>query len=289
MKRFLHHLFFPHESNNHRAKLLHYSSLAFFILFFFVAQFVFVKTQTNFPSVLGVKTDISTQELLVLTNKQRQNNGFAPFVLNDRLSRAAELKGENMLAKGYWAHNAPDGTTPWYFFKLVGYNYVYAGENLARGFTSSNDIVAAWMASPTHRENMLSPNYKEIGFAVMEGSLAGENTTLVVEMFGNIQTVPLSQKQDAVQEQKASTLAQSAPLYGVLPSSVINNPLFNSNAIAQYFVIGILTLFIFVLIMDMIIVERKKIVRVVGHNIDHVVFFTFILLFVIFVHKGIIL
>ncbi len=284
MKRFLHHLFFPHELNNHRPKLLHYPTLAFFILFFFVTQFVFVKTEANFPMVLGTKTDISTQELLLLTNKERQDNKLTTLVLNDRLSLAAELKGENMFAKNYWAHNAPDGTTPWYFFKQVNYNYIYAGENLARGFTSSKDVVDAWMASLSHRENMLSPNYKDIGFAVIEGNLSGENTTLIVEMFGNTQAIPLAKKQENTHQQIPQTKQETSS--SILPSSIVRSPFIDSHAFVLYVAVGTVGIFLFVLIADMVIIERKKIVRVVGHNIDHVIFFTFILVFMLFIQKG---
>ena len=66
-----------------------------------------------------------------------------------------------MIAKNYWAHNAPDGASPWSFFKNVGYRYLYAGENLARDFGDSASVVNAWMNSPTHRDNLLSGRYRK--------------------------------------------------------------------------------------------------------------------------------
>src|SRR5258706_10350524 len=90
-----------------------------------------------------------------------------------------------MFAKDYWAHIAPDGTTPWSFIKGAGYNYVYAGENLARGYFSASDVVNAWMASPEHRENMLSSKFADVGFSAQNGKLTGEDTVLVVEMLGS--------------------------------------------------------------------------------------------------------
>ena len=90
-----------------------------------------------------------------------------------------------MFAKNYWAHVSPDGTTPWVFIKSAGYSYVYAGENLARGYNTSQDVVTAWMASPEHKQNMLSSNYQNVGFAIVTGNLTGEDTVLVVEMFGS--------------------------------------------------------------------------------------------------------
>ena len=156
MKDFLHHLFFPRESNNHRAKLLHHKSLLFVIVFFLFVEILLSGVKQNYQQVLGSTTDISSQKLFLLTNKEREQNGLTPLVFNETLSKAALLKANYMFTNNYWAHNAPDGTTPWVFIKQVGYEYTYAGENLARGFATSDDVVKAWMASPTHKENMLS-------------------------------------------------------------------------------------------------------------------------------------
>src|SRR5581483_392807 len=189
MKKFLRHYFFPHSKNNHRAKLLHHSSLVFVILGFLAATWISVNIRHEAPGVLGISYSISTNELLSLTNKMRQQNGQPTLTLNSDLNQAAAAKADDMFAKNYWAHFAPDGsTTPWMFIKNSGYDYLYAGENLAKGFTSSSDVVTAWMNSPSHRENILSPKYKDIGFAVKEGTLQGEDTVLVVQMFGSQQT-----------------------------------------------------------------------------------------------------
>src|SRR5204863_2082531 len=120
----------------------------------------------------------------------RRQNGAGDLTISNELSRAASDKASDMFAKNYWAHNAPDGTTPWVFIKSSGYEYIYAGENLARGFTTSQSVVDAWMASPEHKENMLSKNYKNVGFAVATGNLNGEDTVLVVEMLGSTNYAP---------------------------------------------------------------------------------------------------
>ena len=64
------------------------------------------------------------------------------------------------------------------------------GENLARGFNSASDVINAWMNSPEHRQNVLSPNYQNVGFAVATGNLSGEDTVLVVEMLGSTKFGP---------------------------------------------------------------------------------------------------
>lgn len=143
---------------------------------------------------MGTSVDITSQELLLFTNQDRQKEGLSALTINNQLSQAAALKATDMFGKNYWAHNAPEGTTPWFFIKEAGYVYVYAGENLARGFNSSEDVVKAWMASPSHRENMLSKNYQDVGFAVVPGKLNGEDTVLVVEMFGGKGEVPIAKE-----------------------------------------------------------------------------------------------
>lgn len=278
MRDFFHHLFVPRESNNHRAKLLSHQFLLFLALFLFLGQFFLPLIKTNFSSVLGVSTDISAQTLLFLTNQRRQEQKLAPLTLNKELFLAASRKAEDMFTKNYWAHNAPDGATPWFFLKESEYDYTYAGENLARGFTKSDEIVAAWMKSPTHRDNLLSQNYEEVGFAAVPGKLLGEETTLVVAMFGNKNIQPLVK----------SRAAPSGEVFAAsLKKPLINS--FYSFSLTRSTSILILLLFIMVLALDMVIVRRKKIVRLVGHNIDHIVLLGIVLVFVVLFSKGVIL
>ncbi|MDP1629757.1 MAG: CAP domain-containing protein, partial [bacterium] len=86
---------------------------------------------------------------------------------------------------GYFSHVGPEGAEPWYWIKKAGYDYVYAGENLARGFIDANSVFNAWMKSAGHRANILNSRYTEIGVAVLSGNMAGRETTLIVQMFGS--------------------------------------------------------------------------------------------------------
>ncbi len=274
----------------------------------------FVKT--NFPSVLGTFSDISSQQLLLLTNEKRQENGLSPLTGNEELDRAAANKASDMFSKDYWAHNAPDGTTPWVFIKSAGYNYIYAGENLARGFTSASDVVNAWMNSESHRKNMLSPNYNDVGFGVATGRLNGEETVLVVEFLGNttLGSSPIAARETEKTEIEVAkgspvavntspeitpvptvvlTIAPNANTLGVQKGTRISEnsqalvkPLINSQSMSLATARLIISLFIFVLILDMIIIERKKIVRFVGHNLDHVFLFSLMLVIIIILAKG---
>lgn len=294
MKHFLHHLFLPHHTNNHRPKVLHNHSLFFVIAALIIFSITINTVQKDHPAVLGISSNISIQELLTITNQKREEKGLSPLVLSPELSQAAAQKANHMFAHNYWAHVAPDGTTPWVFIKNSGYEYLYAGENLARGFTTSPDVVEAWMESPTHRENMLSPNYTDIGFAVSSGSLTGAETVLVVEMFGKKY---ISTNQPAVPSTPpvAETLPTQEPQSGMQPqsgfavASIQNSPLFDSKSITRTVSLALLLLFIVVLIVDAIVIERKKIARVVSHNVDHILFLTILLLAAIIIGKGMIL
>jgi uncharacterized protein YkwD len=268
----INHLFFPHQGNNHRAKLLHHSSLSFLILLFLFFGMLVKTVSIANPSVLGISYSLSATELLNLTNIEREKRGLPPLVLNQKLNKAADFKAKDMFKKDYWAHFAPDGTSPWSFLKSAGYDYVYAGENLARGFTNSQEVLAAWMASPTHKENILSPKYQEVGFAIQEGRLLGENTILIVEMFGStkegIAQPVITQRKQAVSSKAASTVnTYPAGIAGLR----INNPLLDSVSVSKIGLFAVFAILCLAFIIDFIMLERKNVARFIGHNLDHII------------------
>jgi len=165
------HYFFPRHSNNHKAKLLHASTLYFLILSLVIYQVLLQALPLTGLKILGYAANIPPDKVIELTNQKRNDAGVGNLVYNPLLSSAARAKGEHMLTQDYWAHVAPDGTQPWKFFTDVGYVYRYAGENLARDFSDPTSTVDAWMASPSHKENLLSAKYKDIGVAVVEEHL----------------------------------------------------------------------------------------------------------------------
>lgn len=178
------HFFTPRHTNNHRAAALSFSAISVYVAFLLVFQIALTLVSKYNPEILGYATNISIPDLLKDTNLKRMEAGDTPLVLNDKLTDAARQKAADMFANQYWAHNSPAGRDPWSFITASGYSYLYAGENLARDFADSNGVVTAWMNSPTHRENLLNPKYKEVGFAVVNGKYGSYETTLVVQMFG---------------------------------------------------------------------------------------------------------
>ncbi|MDP2648646.1 MAG: CAP domain-containing protein [bacterium] len=134
----------------------------------------------RFPNIAAVVSAVLVQ----LANGDRVQSGLGELTVNPVLVAAAQAKANDMAEKGYFAHVSPDGLDPWFWFKQVGYRFEYAGENLAVDFSDSGDVNAAWMNSPTHRENILDPHYTEVGIATAQGMHNGRATTFVVQAFG---------------------------------------------------------------------------------------------------------
>ena len=124
---------------------------------------------------------VSEDQILSLVNQDRTKNGLPELKINSTLNKAALAKAQDMLAHGYFDHISPTGTKPWYFFKALGYNYVYAGENLAMNYNNADELENSWMNSPKHRDNILSPNYSDLGLAIVTQN----NRTVIVQFFGS--------------------------------------------------------------------------------------------------------
>jgi uncharacterized protein YkwD len=284
MMDFLSHLFIPKESNNHRAKILHHTNLFLSIIFLLLASFFLQTVKAKFPSVLGIKEDVSSEQLLLLTNKERQNVGVNSLVLNNKLSDAASRKAQDMFDYNYWAHNSPTGKTPWVFISAAGYKYVYAGENLARGFSTADAVIKAWMASPDHRANMLSSNYRDVGFAVKVGKLTGEDTVLIVEEFGNL-AMPFAKN---TKSQKISAVKSTKSIPKNV-QAISKQPLINTSSLSSNIYYVFVVVFIFALFLDMIIIEKKKVMRFVGHNVDHILYLLLVLILVGIWSRGVVI
>ncbi len=200
----LHHQFLPHnhqDGQQHHAHGLSLLALFLYLQIFVVTSAGFYVIKLKAPQILGAVA-FSAQQIIDLTNQKRVENGLPALSYNPLLAQAASAKAANMFAENYWAHNSPSGKTPWVFITGAGYKYVYAGENLARDFSDATSVVNAWMNSPSHRENLLAKNFKEIGVAVSEGKLTGVDGILVVQEFGTpVSSVP-----------NTAALAQASPV-----------------------------------------------------------------------------
>ncbi|PJE50380.1 MAG: hypothetical protein COV29_04395 [Candidatus Yanofskybacteria bacterium CG10_big_fil_rev_8_21_14_0_10_36_16] len=155
------------------------------LVLFALVKFVLSYSGLQLATVLEHIELFDSREIITKTNIVRANNNLPPLNANVELDLAASKKLQDMISNGYFAHISPEGTTPWFWIKNSGYKYVYAGENLAIGFTEAEATVEAWFESPSHRENLLNSNYDEIGVAVGKvENLDGYSGILVVQMFG---------------------------------------------------------------------------------------------------------
>lgn len=311
----LRHLFTPHHTNNHRAKVLHIDALLTYVFLFALFNLGTKMLHRAIPDVLGYATDIHVEQLLAGTNAQRTAAGLSALTLNQKLSVAAANKAADMFAKGYWAHNSPTGATPWEFISGAGYKYTVAGENLAKNFGNSQGVVDAWMASPTHRANIVKSSYREVGFAVVNGVLNGEETTLVVQMFGTAPggalgaaapspvavkpvEVPVEAAVAEVPQPKADRpLADAAQPVAVIPETVtkpavsgyqdvVIKPIFNLPTVSRDIIITFMVLLMGVLAIDAWIVKRHNIVRLTGHNVAHFMFLSSLFVLISGITRG---
>lgn len=165
-----------------------------------------------------------------LTNAERSDLGESTLRRNTVLDEAARLKAQHMANNEYFSHYAPDGTSPWYWFDKAGYTYAHAGENLAIHFSDSDEVVDAWMDSPTHRANIVSGKFTEIGVGTAKGTYDGYETVYVVQLFGAPAAAPVVKTAPVVAEvivAPATKIAQTSPITSEEPAvagSEVNPP-----------------------------------------------------------------
>ena len=184
----IHHWTIPHEGNEFRPHAVRHKTLAFYsVLLISVKVLILALATFAFPSPAEFST-ITINRIVELTNKERIAIGLPALNHNKVLDLSARKKAEHMIKNNYFAHNSPDDIKPWHWFKEADYNYTFAGENLAMNFIEAEETIEAWMNSPTHKENIVSEDYEDIGIAVMVGIIDGYKTTLVVQHFGKTYT-----------------------------------------------------------------------------------------------------
>ncbi len=299
MKRNWSYFFLPKKENNFRAAILKNGFLALLLGVYLLNQAFIKYLSLTKPGVLGYSSEITAQKVFDQTNQQRTNLGLPALKYNSLLSQSATKKAEDMFANNYWAHNSPKGTTPWDFFKLVGYQYSVAGENLARDFYDTDSLMKAWMNSPTHKANIINQKYQEIGIGVVNGTLGGIKTTLVVQHFGT-PIVAISQSKKTPETKNTNTddivindeqnkvvdTATNTPESQVLAQNQQNylNPL-TLNKIFGFIIFGLIIVVLFV---DGYLTLKHGVHRLTGSSVGHIGFLIVILLFILYQQQGVI-
>jgi uncharacterized protein YkwD len=144
----------------------------------------------------ALASEITAQSVIASMNAYRVKKGLRTLREERRLTKAANDRIEDMEEREYWAHESPDGRSPFVWLQSAGYDYRFAGENLAVGFETVELLVESWMESPGHRANILSPLFEDCGVAVIDGSTRGRATgRSVVVLFGRARIAePAAQK-----------------------------------------------------------------------------------------------
>ena len=296
----LHHLFIPSHRNNFRAKLLH---LDFLIVLIAAATLLSFGTGwLEKTEILGIAQDIRIEKLFQLTNEARQSQGLPPLHYSNQLAHAAENKAQHMITNNYWAHFG-SGRSPWDFILASGYSYEVAGENLAKGFMFSEGVVDGWRNSSTHWANITKAEYDDVGFAVMNGALEGEETTLVVQMFGKrlAQEQPVEPKDEkqladvglikpaqasGVESTAAASAVQPKGENDFVPATIKNSWQISINTLAFSLSTALFGLLLVVLLVDLVMAHRFGIVRLTGKNIAHVIFIATLIIGLYFIKNG---
>ncbi len=178
------------------------------------------------PFHYSVAATFNVQSVIDLVNKDRQVRGITPLTVDSELSQAAEEKANDMIVHNYFAHVSPSGVTPWHWIGQSGYDYSFAGENLAINFSDPQTQHDAFMNSVTHKKNILNEKYQEIGVAVITGKINGKETIITVQEFGaKTNSLPIAKSVAGITDNKKA-LASNSSLWENFRSGA--SPILNS-------------------------------------------------------------
>jgi uncharacterized YkwD family protein len=120
------------------------------------------------PSVVEYTSDYAIK-VLELVNIERAKEGLSPLVMDSRLQQVATEKSKDMAISDYFSHTSPNYGSPFDMMKKFGVSYMAAGENIAMGYRTPEEVMDGWMNSPGHKANILSSKYGKIGIGVYFG------------------------------------------------------------------------------------------------------------------------
>ncbi len=126
------------------------------------------KPQPTTPAKPDNQSAFASQ-VVSLVNQERAKAGLKPLASDSALTAMALDKAKDMYNNGYFDHTSPTYGSPFDMMRSYGIRYSYAGENIAKGQRSPQEVMNAWMNSDGHRKNILSPNFTKIGVAYYNG------------------------------------------------------------------------------------------------------------------------
>jgi uncharacterized YkwD family protein/spore coat assembly protein SafA len=145
-----------------------------------LSELISANPQLQNPNMImpGQKISIPNQQdikalenqVINLVNVERAKAGLAPLKANWQLSRVARYKSQDMINNNYFDHISPTYGSPFNMMENFGIKFTAAGENIAMGQNTPQEVMNAWMNSPGHRSNILSPAYTDIGVGLAKTS-----------------------------------------------------------------------------------------------------------------------
>ncbi len=185
-----------------------YKPLNYRIIFAFSA--ILLLTRVGLGSFFTSASDITVDNVARAVNDERTNRNLTSLNYNSQLAAAADFKAHDMINRKYFSHTDPEGHYIWDKIVAYGYTpYTVLGENLAVDFSSTEGLLSAWIASPTHRANILNTNFKDQGLGVAFGNTSnGEYTSSIANTFGAQPTA--QQKQQVATQPKPTTTTKPA-------------------------------------------------------------------------------
>jgi uncharacterized protein YkwD len=114
--------------------------------------------------------DTFDQQILDLVNQERAKVGANPLRINEQLDLAADQHTLDQASMNNMSHIGSNGSKMGDRIKNAGYLFSSIGENVAYGYGDAAAVMSGWMNSPGHRQNILNPNYQEIGIGYAQGA-----------------------------------------------------------------------------------------------------------------------
>lgn len=128
------------------------------------------KTSSETQSGKSAQSSDMTAQVVELVNKERVSRGLQPLTIDTKLKECAQAKAQDMVNKNYFAHTSPTYGSPFNMMEQWGIKFTAAGENIAQGQRTAQEVMTSWMNSPGHRSNILSDSFSEIGVGVAKNS-----------------------------------------------------------------------------------------------------------------------
>lgn len=177
-------LFIASEENNYRPPILSYKAFIIYGLILLLLRLILGTLPAEGAAV-------ETNTLMNLINQERDKRNLTTLSVHQSLLRAAYEKSQDMIDRDYFSHIDPDGNYVWGKITSAGYTpYKILGENLAIDFSTSEGMIKAWIDSPTHRANLLHPEFVDQGLSALFGDYQDRYTNLTTSLFGTLATYP---------------------------------------------------------------------------------------------------